>query len=128
MEFSSIDELDNEDVIDELFNGLQQALKQENTDIFNKVTLAGRMQRLDFELIRYVNIKKYLKQAAIIAIRILVQDEYIWDVAMKRALTALIDFVNNGDIGLSENNTSQTMEKLQSYLINDIRRSMSVTL
>ena len=119
IESFSTDELDTEDVIDELFKELQQALKHENTNLFNDVTPAGRMQQLDAELMRYAKIKKDSKQAAIIAIRMLVEDEYIWDVAMKRALTVLIDFVDAGESGLSEDTTSQTMEKLQAYLKND---------
>ena len=96
-----------EELFDEAKTALVDALKNPDHPLFDDLDRAGQMQRLDTELIEYHSIlaghddqdkTTHIEKAAEIAIRMLVEDDYLLADAAAVALQALIDMseLSNG--------------------------------
>ena len=90
--------------IEELFDGaraaLEAALQCPNHTLFRDLEPAGQMQRLDSALIEYyllgasresANRKEYTRKAAVVASRMMFEDDYVIGDASLLALKALLD-------------------------------------
>ena len=78
-----------------LFRDLKNALKNPGHELFETVSPAGRMQKLDVELIKYLlQAKEDSTNAARVAIRMLVEDEYISCYSQQEAYRALLLFMD----------------------------------
>jgi len=90
----SPDDLLIEDRIKEIYQDLKNAMKNPSHELFKDISVAGRMQKLDAELIKYFNqAKDDCTNAARVAIRMLVEDEYIFPDAEQEAMEVLLAFV-----------------------------------
>jgi len=88
-------ELDIEEQIKGCFRDLKNAMKNPGHELFENVSQAGRMQTLDMTLMKYLALaKSNPKDAARVAIRMLVEDEYVFQDAMQEAIKALLIFMN----------------------------------
>ena len=93
----SVEELDIEEHIKGLFRDLKNALKNPGHELFATISPAGRMQKLDAELIKYLLLAKNdSTNAARVAIRTLVEDEYISCYSQQEAYKALLKFMEEG--------------------------------
>ena len=90
------DELFLDDQITSVYDDLKIALKTRSTNpLFKDVSVAGRMQKLDVELIRYFHLAKSDDiNAARVAIRMLIEDEYIFPDAEEEAIKMLLLYMD----------------------------------
>jgi len=90
------DELFLDDQITSVYDDLKTALKTRSTNpLFKDVSVAGRMQKLDVELIRYFHLAKSDDiNAARVAIRMLIEDEYIFPDAEEEAIKMLLLYMD----------------------------------
>ena len=81
---------------DEVVNALKLALKKPDHELFETISPAGRMQQLDTELINYFSlVEKDVVGAARVAVRMLVEDEYIYPESQSLALQALSAYMSD---------------------------------
>ena len=90
------DELFLDDQITSVYDDLKTALKTRSTNpLFKDVSVAGRMQKLDVELMRYFHLAKSDDiNAARVAIRMLIEDEYIFPDAEEEAIKMLLLYMD----------------------------------
>ncbi|KAL7532352.1 hypothetical protein ACHAXR_004576 [Thalassiosira sp. AJA248-18] len=94
----STDELYIEDQITDLYRDLNNAMKNPGHELFKEISIAGRMQKLDTELIKYFSVAKQDKiNAARVAIRMLIEDEYVFPDAEQEAIETLLSYLDTGD-------------------------------
>ena len=85
-----------EDLVEELLTSFTRALKNPGDELFREVNPAGRMQLLDCELIKYCRrVKKDNVLAAKVAIRCLIEDEYVLLSTMEKALKTILVYVKS---------------------------------
>ena len=94
----SPDDLYVEDIITELLTDFRRALNNPGDGLFFvDVSPAGRMQILDSELMKYCRrVKKDDVLAAKVAIRCLIEDEYILLNTLQKAVKTMIIYVQDG--------------------------------
>jgi hypothetical protein len=117
----SPDELYIEDQVIDVHNELKTALKNPSHELFKEIGIAGRMQKFDTELIKYLReAKKDNISAAKVAIRMLVEDEYLFHDAEVEATKMLIIFLKeSSDLCPSDTDDviakelASTVEKLE---------------
>ena len=94
----SVKELEIDEHIKDLFRDLKNALKNPGHELFETVSPAGRMQKLDAELIKYLILaQEDSTNAARVAIRMLVEDEYISCYSQQEAYKALLMFMEDDE-------------------------------
>ena len=87
--------LDIDEQIQGCFRDLKTAMKNPGHELFENVSQAGRMQTLDMALVQYTAVaRSNPKDAARVAIRLLVEDEYVFPDAQQEAIKALLIFLN----------------------------------
>ena len=93
------DELFLDDQITSVYDDLKNALKTRSTNpLFKEVSVSGRMQKLDVELIRYFHLAKHDDiNAARVAIRMLIEDEYIFPDAEEEAIKVLLLYMGTAN-------------------------------
>jgi len=93
------DELFLDDQITSVYDDLKTALKTRSTNpLFKDISVAGRMQKLDVELIRYFHLAKHDDiNAARVAIRMLIEDEYIFPDAEEEAVKILLLYMDTAN-------------------------------
>ena len=90
--FSS-DELYIEDQMNDFYNELKTALKNPSHELFKDMSISGRLQKFDTELIKYYrDVKHDNLSAAKVAIRMLIEDEYLFHEAEIEAIKVLLAF------------------------------------
>ena len=98
------DELFLDDQITDLYQDLTAAMKNPSHELFKEICKAGRMQKLDTELIKYFrDAKQDNINAAKVAIRMLVEDEYLFHDAELEATKMLLIYM---DEAKTSNNAS----------------------
>ena len=94
----SPDELFLEDHINDVYQDLTKTMKHPSHDLFKVISVSGRMQKLDLELIRFLHQAKLdTTNAARVAIRMLVEDEYVFPDAELGAVTMLLTYMKTAD-------------------------------
>uniref|UniRef100_A0A7S4IG44 Uncharacterized protein n=1 Tax=Odontella aurita TaxID=265563 RepID=A0A7S4IG44_9STRA len=93
MEMGYPDEWDIEEQISDAFRELKIALRNPSSEFFADVSPAGHMQELEAELIKHAQLTNMTEEAAMIGIRMLVEDEYTFHYAESIAIKALVDYV-----------------------------------
>jgi len=90
--------------IDEKIADLYQLLTDEssklNSELFREITYAGRLQELEAEMMRYALVKKDIKLAAQLAIRPLLEDEYVFLPTEIQAVVSLMAYVESSELDL----------------------------
>lgn len=92
LEMGYSNDWDVDEMLDNAFKILKTELTKDSTDLFNEVGPAGRMQQIEFLLMRYYIVDLELETAAKVAIRMLVEDEFILPEAQKEAIGVLISY------------------------------------
>jgi len=112
------DDLFIEDQIRDLYQYLQNATKNPLHDLFKEITVAGRMQKFDMILMKYFSkAKNDNTNAARVAIRMLVEDEYLFPDAEQEAIEVLLAYVNaKEDISCPKDKDGDIMKELGSAL------------
>jgi len=92
----SPDELFVEDQIKDVYQDLVNAMKNPSHDLFEEINAVGRMQQFDAELMKYFCRAKHdHTNAARVAIRMLVEDEYVFTDAEEDAIQILLTYVTS---------------------------------
>mmetsp|Transcript_18225 Transcript_18225/g.39386 ORF Transcript_18225/g.39386 Transcript_18225/m.39386 type:complete len:1769 (-) Transcript_18225:63-5369(-) len=87
-----------EDHIANLYQDLKNAMKNPSHELFKEISVAGRMQKLDVELMKYFSLAKHDNvNAARVAIRMLIEDEWIFPDAEQEAVLMLLSYMNATD-------------------------------
>jgi len=116
----SVKELEIDEHITGLFHDLKNALKNPGHALFENISPAGRMQKVDAVLINYLIIAKNdSANAAKVAIRMLVEDEYISSYSQQEACKALLMFMedeeNEGDPYRPKDEDDEIKMELRTY-------------
>eukprot|EP00581_Thalassiosira_minuscula_P030934 CAMPEP_0183786576 /NCGR_PEP_ID=MMETSP0739-20130205/67097_1 /TAXON_ID=385413 /ORGANISM="Thalassiosira miniscula, Strain CCMP1093" /LENGTH=359 /DNA_ID=CAMNT_0026030629 /DNA_START=21 /DNA_END=1100 /DNA_ORIENTATION=+ len=89
------EELFIKDQINMIYQDLKSALKNPSGGLFKEMTTTGRMQKFDMVLMKYFSqARNDNTNAARVAIRMLVEDEYIFPDAEQEAIKVLLAYVN----------------------------------
>ncbi|OEU06276.1 hypothetical protein FRACYDRAFT_266147 [Fragilariopsis cylindrus CCMP1102] len=72
--------------------------KSQKSNLFTKMSCSGRLQELEMQLMRYKLHHNDLETAAKIAVRLLVEDEYVFVEAIRQAVKVLIQYIETDDI------------------------------
>jgi len=92
----SPDELFVEDQIKDVYQDLVNAMKNPSHELFEGINAVGRMQQFDAELMKYFCRAKHDNtNAARVAIRMLVEDEYVLTDAEEHAIKMLLTYVTS---------------------------------
>jgi hypothetical protein len=107
--------------VDEKFNELFEMLAVESTNeesaLFDDVLYIGRMQQVETVLIKYLLIKGNVGQAANIAIRMLMEDKYVFLDAEVMAIKALLQFIEGDDCGMDRKACVRIQDRLDDILV-----------
>ena len=82
-----------EEILDGAFDLVKKQMKKADSDLFREIRPTGRLQQVETEVIRYHKLKGNSKVAAMVAIRMLLEDEYIFPTANKEAVSALVRYL-----------------------------------
>jgi hypothetical protein len=85
-----------EELMEETVNIVKEECKNLQTDFFSNMNLAGRLQDLDIQLMKYHCNHGDFETAAKVAVRMLIEDERIFTEAMRQSLGVLINFAESG--------------------------------
>ena len=92
------DELFIEDQINDVYKDLSNAMKNPSHELFKNVPRARRMQKLDTELIKYFrDAKDDISTAARVAVRMLIEDEYVYPGAEEEAYKMLVIYLKTAE-------------------------------
>ena len=94
----SPDELFIEDQINNVYKDLSNTMKNPSHELFKNVPRARRMQKLDTELIKYFrDAKDDISTAARVAVRMLIEDEYVYPGAEEEAYKMLVIYLKTAE-------------------------------
>ena len=123
MEEGYTDKWTTKSIIDDIFEDLRVAVQDPSLSaLFEFVPPAARMQQLDIELIRYAIVLHENEAAARVGIRILVEDEYVFQNAESHAVEALISYVqgckkDSVPMGISQKTIDMLLEYQESITV-----------
>ena len=109
LELGYPDDWDVEERLNAAFKLLKTELPKESSALFTSIGPAGRMQQIELELIRYFVVKSDIIMAAKIAIRMMVEDEFIIPEAQKGAIDVLVKYSEQTDA------SPELQKRLQKY-------------
>ena len=89
------DDWDVNELLVEASKIVRDELRKPGSKLFLELTPAGRMQQVELELMRYLMIKEDLPNAAKIAIRILLEDEYTLVGVQEKAVQVLLAYTQS---------------------------------
>jgi hypothetical protein len=95
LEMGYPDDWDVDELLADASNIVKNELENPESKLFMELTPAGRMQQVELELMRYLMIKEDVTNAARIAIRILLEDEYTLPEPQFKAVQVLLDFMKS---------------------------------
>ena len=107
------DEWELENLLNETFKLLQNESECGRSELFEEVSVVGRLQQIETELMRYYLLIDDLDTASKIAIRLLHEDDYVFPEAISVALEVLGAYVDATD--WDETARSRTKSILKGY-------------
>jgi tetratricopeptide (TPR) repeat protein len=102
-----------EDLLCDAFNIIITEKKRESSALFARMTVAGRIQEIEMELMKYKQVTGDLETAAKIAIRMLQEDESVFVDAQSRAVDILLEYTDS--IEIEDERRSRIKCDLQDY-------------
>lgn len=110
-------DLDIDEQIKGVFRDLKNAMKNPGHQLFEDISRAGRMQKLDDELMKYFRVaKEDPTDAARVAIRMLVEDEYVFPESERVAIRTLLLYMNvSDDANRPDDEDGMTKRQLRTY-------------
>ena len=117
LEMGYPDDWDLEELLEELFSSLKKELKsnQQTSALFRELSPAGRMQQVETELMRYKVLKGDLDTASKIAVRMLMEDEFILPQAQIKAVQVLLRSIEKDE---SRKHLKGQLKQYESWLRN----------
>jgi len=114
----SPEELFIEDQIKDMYQDLKNAMKNPSHDLFKEISVVGRMQKLDTVLMKYLSQAKNDNiNAARVAIRMLIEDEYVFPDAEEEAMKILLAYMNTTeDENCPEDENGNIVKELESAI------------
>eukprot|EP00957_Ditylum_brightwellii_P128846 9829102-Ditylum_brightwellii.AAC.1 len=98
LKLSYPDDWNLEELLDDALTLIKSVINNPSNDLFLNLGPAGRMQQLDCQMINYINATGGSSdEAAKIAIRMLVEDEYILSDAYITAVGAMIKYAGSSE-------------------------------
>jgi len=114
----SPDVLFAEDKITDLYQDLKNAMQNPSHELFKEISAAGRMQKLDVELMKYLNLTQNDNDnAARVAVRMLIEDEYIFPDAEEESIRILLRYLET---------TNDANCSLDKSLIDELRSTIKL--
>jgi hypothetical protein len=107
------DEWEMEELFDEMFNTIKAEVKRESSELFAQVSVAGRMQQMETELMKFKLFVGDLETAAKIAIRMLQEDESVFVDAQAQAVEVLLLYADSAHF--DDSSRSRIRNELQEY-------------
>ncbi|CAB9512321.1 expressed unknown protein [Seminavis robusta] len=95
LEMGYPDEWDIDELLDDAVKIVSGELNKGGSKLFVELCQVGRMQQVEAELIRYLQLKGDLENASKVAIRMLLEDEYTLPGAQTRAVEVLLEYVQS---------------------------------
>lgn len=92
------DEWDADELLEETFDMVKDEAKKPSSELFTKLSVAGRMQEVETELMKYEMSRGELETAAKIAIRILHEDEMVFADAQAQAVESLLRYTEKTEV------------------------------
>jgi hypothetical protein len=96
-----------------MFNMIKAEVKRESSALFARVSVAGRMQEIETELMKFKLFVGDLETAAKIAIRMLQEDESVFVDAQAQAVEVLLLYADSAHF--DDSSRSRIRNKLQDY-------------
>ena len=122
----SPEELYVEDQMTDFYNELIIAMKNPAHELFKDIGVAGRMQKFETELIKYYRVaKKDNINGAKVAIRMLVEDEYLFSEAEVEAIKMLLLFQKTASSDLRPSDTDGAIVRDLSAYFHQIENDYS---
>jgi len=81
-----------EQLIDDTADIIRTEYNNIDSELFSKMSLAGRMQELEIQLMRYYVIHHDIETSAKVAVRMIIEDERIFTEALRLAMDVLITY------------------------------------
>lgn len=101
--------------------------REEKSNLFKQIERAGRMQQIDDLRIQHELCKKNSYEAAKIAMRMLVEDEYIIDTVIVNALTAITQYFKAEGIRIpATNSTHYLRRETRKAQVNVLREAKNI--
>jgi len=92
------DDLSIDDQINDVYRDLKNAMVAPSHELFKEISVAGRMQKFDVVLMKYLfHAKNDIVNAARVAIRMLVEDEYVFPDAEREAINILMIYMESAE-------------------------------
>lgn len=88
------DEWNIQNVLDDAFDMIKVAKSQESSSLFASMSIAGRMQILEIELMKYKLLTGDIEIAAKIAVRMILEDELVFSDAQWHAVDVLLQYID----------------------------------
>lgn len=115
LEMGYEDEWDVKDILDEAFGIIVAERKRSSSSLFNRLSIPGRMQEMEVEIMKYYQAIGDIKTASKVAIRSLVEDEKIFVDTMSRATDVLIQYLDTRT-DFRDSVVSQIKQRLRDYM------------
>lgn len=87
------DDWDTEELLDETFKMISEEAKRDSSELFKTVSMTGRLQEIETELMKYKSTMGDIETASKIAIRMLLEDENVFADAQAQALEILLKYI-----------------------------------
>ena len=87
-----------EHLVEETVDVIRTECKNNRSELFSTMSLAGRLQDLEIQLMKYYRIRGDVDTAAKIAVRMIIEDERILTEAMATAMDILIKYFDQGQV------------------------------
>ena len=87
-----------EELIQDTIGIIRTEYKKRKSDLFSEMSLAGRLQELEMQLIRYKLMHNDFETAAKIAVRMLIEDEHVFVEAIRQTLNALVKYIETDKV------------------------------
>ncbi|CAJ1915438.1 unnamed protein product [Cylindrotheca closterium] len=111
------DEWNIEDLIEDSFAMVKTEAQKESSRLFDTVSLPGRMQQIETELMKYLIRTGKTEEAAKVAIRMLVEDELVFVDALSTSIEVLLKYLETGPFEEEEREKMrETLEDYHEYL------------
>jgi hypothetical protein len=95
------DDWDTDELLDETFDMIATESKRVSSKLFTKVSMPGRLQEIETELMNYKTLTGDFETASKIAIRMLQEDELVFADAQAKAVEVLMEYVDSSEFGES---------------------------
>lgn len=111
------DEWNIEDLIEDSFAMVKIESQKESSRLFDRVSLPGRMQQVETELMKYLMRTGKTEEAAKVAIRMLIEDELVFVDALSTSIEVLLKYLEIGSFEDPEREKMrETLEDYHEYL------------